>query len=235
MTSGFFATLGLWDILSFVLFMGVWNGYGLFIDRQTRRSRTLTAAVNSHRLLWMRRMIERENRIGDTAMVANLTRNVAFLASTTMLILGGVLALLGSVEHSYSILMNLPYVQQTSKRMYELKIIILALIFVYAFFKFTWSLQQFNFLNIMLGSAPERNASEEEKRQAVRNVARMNELGGRSYHQGVRAYYFAFAVIAWFFHSLVFVAFTVVVTAILWRREFHSRTFKAATGGYRGE
>ena len=227
MATDFFATLDIWDVIAFIMFMVVWIGYGLFIDAQTRRKRTLTAAVTIHRQHWAQRMIEREVRIGDTAMVANLMSSISFLASTTMLILGGALALLGSVEHTYAILMGLPYVQQTSKELYELKILLLALIFVYAFFKFTWSLQQFNFFTIMMGSAPESSAPEAEKQFFAKNIARVNELGGRSYHQGVRAYYFAFAVMAWFLHYGLFIAFTIAVTAILCRREFYSRTFRA--------
>ncbi len=232
MASEFFSSLTFWDVFAFAVFMTVWLGYGAFIDYQTSQKKTLTGAVNIHRQHWARRMMEREVRIGDTAMVANLMRSISFLASTTMLILGGVLALLGSVEHTYEVLMGLPYVQQISKELYELKIMLLALIFVYAFFKFTWSLQQFNFFTIMMGSAPENTASIEEKQFFGKNIARINELGGRSYHQGLRAYYFAFAIMTWFVHFSAFITCTLAVAAILYRREFHSRTYKAISRIY---
>jgi uncharacterized membrane protein len=43
-----------------------------------------------------------------------------------------------------------------------------------------------------------------------------------SFNDGLRAYYFAFAVVGWFISPLVFFLATVGVLAILYRREFKS-------------
>jgi uncharacterized membrane protein len=46
----------------------------------------------------------------------------------------------------------------------------------------------------------------------------------------MRAYYFAVAAMFWFVQPLFFIAATVVVTVMLYRMEFHSRTLDVLSG-----
>ena len=52
--------------------------------------------------------------------------------------------------------------------MWELKSIGLAVIFVYAFFKFAWSYRLFNYMAIVVGSVPVLRADNREGRFASR-------------------------------------------------------------------
>ncbi len=56
--------------------------------------------VHVYREQWMRETARRDNRIEDSAPVNNLMRGVAFFASTTILILGGLLTVLGCGERA---------------------------------------------------------------------------------------------------------------------------------------
>ena len=47
------------------------------------------------------------------------------------------------------------------------------------------------------------------------------------FNQGLRAFYFAFAAIAWFFHPWLSMAGSALVVYILYQREFQSRTLRA--------
>jgi uncharacterized membrane protein len=47
-------------------------------------------------------------------------------------------------------------------------------------------------------------------------------LAAESFNDGLRAYYFAFAVIGWFISPLAFCLGTAAVIGILYRREFKS-------------
>ncbi|MDI9333491.1 MAG: DUF599 family protein [Cytophagales bacterium] len=47
-------------------------------------------------------------------------------------------------------------------------------------------------------------------------------LAAESFNDGLRAYYFAFAVIGWFVSPLVFSIATAAVIVVLYRREFKS-------------
>jgi uncharacterized membrane protein len=49
------------------------------------------------------------------------------------------------------------------------------------------------------------------------------------FNQGLRAFYFALAAIAWFFHPWLSVASSLLVVCILRQREFRSRTLLALT------
>ena len=47
-------------------------------------------------------------------------------------------------------------------------------------------------------------------------------MAAETFNDGIRAYYFSFAAIAWVFSPLVFAVATAVVVGILYTREFHS-------------
>ena len=59
------------------------------------------------------------------------------------------------------------------------------------------------------------------------HAARLNALAANSFNRGLRAYYFALALMTWFIHPAGMVAATVAVVAVLYRREFRSKTLKA--------
>jgi uncharacterized membrane protein len=103
-------------------------------------------------------------------------------------------------------------------------------IFVYAFFKFTWSAWQFSATSILVGGTPPPSDSSEAKRYAEA-MCRIVALAGESFNYGIRAYYFSMAALSWFIHPLIFIISSAWVTVVLYRREFHSRTLEALLVG----
>ena len=71
-----------------------------------------------------------------------------------MLILAGLITVLGSTEKAIHLIEGLPFSAPTDRSKWEIKVIILIFVFVYAFFKFTWSLRQYGFVTIMVGGTP---------------------------------------------------------------------------------
>ncbi|MBL0124957.1 MAG: DUF599 domain-containing protein [Betaproteobacteria bacterium] len=110
--------------------------------------------MDFYRREWMGRTVQRENRIVDAAIVQNLFQGNNFLASTSILVLGGLAALLGASTQAIVVMASLPLAQASSERGFEIKIMLMIVIFIYAFFKFTWAMRQFNFLSLMIGTAP---------------------------------------------------------------------------------
>ena len=53
-------------------------------------------------------------------------------------------------------------------------------------------------------------------------VAAMTGLAAETFNDGLRAYYFSFAAMAWFFSPLALVIATALVVLILYGREFRS-------------
>ena len=51
-------------------------------------------------------------------------------------------------------------------------------------------------------------------------------MAAETFNDGLRAYYFAFAAIGWFFSPLVFAVATAGVVWILYQREFRSEVLK---------
>ncbi len=205
-----------------------WAGYTLFADREGEKSRNLMSAMGEYRQIWMERMLGRENRMVDVNLMSTLMRSVSLFASTTMFILAGLLAILGSVDEARAILTALPFTVDTTRAMWEIKLLLLLVIFVYSFFKFAWSLRQFNYAIIFIGAAPEAGDEPNPERDkfGVR-AARITTLAVQSFNRGLRAYYFGLAALSWFIHPALFVASSLWVVLVLYRREFHSRTLKA--------
>ena len=119
---------------------------------------------------------------------------------------------------------DLPFVAHASRELWQIKIVVLGMIFVYAFFKFTWSLRQFNMLSLLVGAAPPPGEGSEAYAQ---RFAKINSLSGDEFNRGIRAYYFGLAAVFWFVQPWVFAAITTVIVAVLFRRDFRSKTLAA--------
>jgi uncharacterized membrane protein len=215
------------DWIGLAIFFVGWIGYGYYADREARDSRGLRGATHALRLDWARQMVRRENRIVDSSLIGNLMHSVSFYASTTTYIIAGLIAVAGTLDKLVSLTSDLPFARVAGRGVIEVKVILLVGIFVFAYFKFTWSLRQFNYLSILFGAAPSRNDPDDVLESYARKCAMLNTLAGDEFNRGIRAYYFGFAAGTWFFSAGVFIAFTLVILAVMWRRDFHSHTLRA--------
>lgn len=221
------APVGLLDIAALALFLGIWSGYTLYADLKARTGKNLMTVMHAHRLRWMRRMLERENRMQDVQALSTQMRSVSLFASTTIFILGGLVALFGAVEQARAVVGDIPFAVPTPPGLWEMKLFVLLTIFVYAFFKFAWSLRQFNYSLSLMGSAPPPSEVRPTDRHLLsERMARLSTLATNSFNRGVRAYYFALAALPWFIHPLAFVAATLGVVWVIYRREFRSFTLE---------
>ena len=171
----------------------------------------------------------REVRVIDGIVIQNLSTSPSFFASTTLLIIGGLLAVLGTADKAGELVRELPFAARTSALVFDLKLLLLLAIFVYAFFRFTWSMRKYTFGALLVAAAPDakRFAEENLSRDAFADKAgRIVGMAAETFNVGLRAYYFSFAAIAWFFSPLLFVAATAGVVYVLFKREFESDVLK---------
>jgi uncharacterized membrane protein len=215
------------DVIAAIWFVICWIGYTTFSEWNGHRTPSLLSRMDFYRREWMSRTIQRENRIVDAAIVQNLFQGNNFLASTSILVLGGLAALLGASTHAISVMASLPLAQASSERGFEIKIMLLIVIFVYAFFKFTWAMRQFNFLSLMIGTAPAKSDDPAIIESFINRAATIASLAGENSNRGLRAFYFAMGAMSWFLHAVLFMAACALVVAILYHREFRSRTLLA--------
>lgn len=222
------------DWVAVLGFFAAWVGYAMFAKRRAATQASILAATNRIRRQWMLQVTHREVRVIDGVVVQNLSVSPSFFASTTILIIGGLLAALGASEKATELVREIPFAVRTSTLVFDLKLLLLTGIFVYAFFRFTWSLRQYTFGALLVASAPEakefeRNA--ELSREAFADRAgRVVGLAAETFNDGLRAYYMAFAAIGWFFSPLAFMLATAGVVWILYQREFRSDVLDVLRG-----
>ena len=119
---------------------------------------------------------------------------------------------------------GLPFGQGTTALMWELKSIGLAVIFVYAFFKFAWSYRLFNYMAIVVGSRCRfcGRITATRRFAVARQAAEMNAVAGTHFNRGQRAFFFSLAYLGWFVSPYLFIAATAGVLYVMWRRQFVS-------------
>jgi uncharacterized membrane protein len=216
------------DIFALIVLIGAWSGYTAFAERHGKKVPSVHNLMDAYRREWMVRMIERDNRMVDVNIMRNLTRSSQFFASTTMLILGALIALTGYIQQALDVVSGLPFTVKASARVLEIKILVLVAIFAYAFFKFTWAIRQLGSCSTLVGAAPRQPKDNPEQYAPVINrIARITSYAQTNFNNGLRAYYFALGALAWFLHPWLMVAGTAVVLFVLYHREFHSKTLKA--------
>ncbi|MFS1525400.1 DUF599 domain-containing protein [Microbulbifer sp. 2304DJ12-6] len=224
------------DIASVSGFFMTWVGYTLFARKKARETWCLSSSLRWFRVEWMLRMLDRELRMADTAILGNLERVIGFFASTSILILAGLVTALTANKAAIAMLTSLPFAEPTTVEQFELKVMLLILIYIFAFFNFTWSLRQYSFANVLIGATPAQNSalSEEERRCFAINAAKVIDHAGHSYNYGLRSYYFSISVLGWFIHPVLFIAGYLLVIYILYRREFLSRSLQSILAAREG-
>jgi uncharacterized membrane protein len=218
------------DWLALGWFLAVWIGYAVFARRRAERSGSLLATTNQYRRLWMLQTTGRENRVIDGVVVQNLSTSPSFFASTTILIIGGLLALLGTSDKATELVREIPFAARTSAFVFDLKLMVLLVIFVYAFFRFTWSMRQYTFGALLIASMPDAGVFERGDAQRETFADRAGKVVGlaaETFNDGLRAYYMSFAAILWFVSPLAFAIAAAAVVWLLYQREFHSEILGA--------
>jgi uncharacterized membrane protein len=224
-------SLSLLDLTALVWFLAAWLGYSGIIEMTSRGRRGLNGLMHDYRERWMAQMLAREARMLDGQVIAGLQNGTAFFASTSLIALGGSLTLFRSAEDMSSIVAALPFGEPVSHVQWELKVVGLMIIFIYAFFKFAWAYRLYNYVAIMVGAAPP--ASERDEPEAKAHAAATAGIitdAGRHFNRGQRAFFFALGYLGWFLGPLPLLVTTAAILFVIWRRQFASESYRAIRG-----
>lgn len=216
------------DWVAVVGFFVGWAGYAYLARQRSGTTLSVLGATNAVRRDWMLQTTYREVRVIDGVVMQALSSSSSFFASTTILIIGGLLAVLGTDKAS-EVVRDLPFAARTSTLIFDMKLILLLGIFVYAFFRFTWSMRQYTFGALLVAAAPEArhfDAAGLSREAFADKAGRVVGLAAETFNDGLRTYYFAFAAIGWFFSPVVFMLATIGVITILYGREFRSEVLR---------
>ena len=200
------------DILAVGFFILEWTVYAITLEYTAYGRDSLSARMNVYREVWVRRMLDREARMVDMQIMGALQNGTAFFASTSLIAVGGALALLRATNEALAVLGALPIDLTPSPALWEIKCVGLILIFVYAFFKFAWSYRLFNYVSILLGAMPptEQRDTAEAEAHVIRTT-RLFEAAGRHFNRGQRAFFFALGYLGWFVSPWVLLLTTMPV------------------------
>ncbi|RDJ27557.1 DUF599 family protein [Bosea caraganae] len=223
-----FATI---DAIALIFFVAAWIAYHVAVEVGPHAAGSLNARMNIRRARWIEESVQRENRIIDTQVMNGLQNGTAFFASTSLIAIGGALSLLQATDRVAQIFADLPFVTESTRAAWEIKVIGLAVIFAYAFFKFSWSYRLFNYCAILLGAIPAaRHQDLPETKAAVQETIAMNIAAGQHFNRGQRAFFFALAYLGWFLSPWLFLIATAAVLTVMWRRQFASDSSRVFRG-----
>lgn len=229
------------DLLAFINFCVAWLGYVQFSKWYSNNSKhpTLTKSMYFYTLHWVSHMLERDNKIADIQLVNVYERNSIFLASSCLLILASIVAILWNYQHIQSlsnvISESLYLVKSTNMSIIFVKCISILGVLTYGFFAFTWAVRQFNMFGLMLMSLPDFVKNPEllrDSEQFITHCAGLLQRAMIVYNEGYRSLYFALALMPWLISPVLFIASTYVVIVILYRREFHSQALACLVGAH---
>jgi uncharacterized membrane protein len=219
------------DLAALGFFFFVVLGYALFSGSVGSRRNNLAGAIQAQRVAWFLNMARRDNRTLDAILLGSLGQGNAFFASSSAIAIGGLAAMLGSGDKIQQMLERIPYVAPSSGVVWELKLLLIIGVFVFAFFKFAWAFRLSHYTSIMIGATPLLN--EANGALCDEHAARTAKLAGLSAEHsngGIRAFYYAIAAMTWFGHPLLFIATTTWVMVILIRRDYFSRSYRLISG-----
>jgi len=218
------------DWTALVFFALCWFGYAHYSHERDQKEGSLFSATNRMRLNWMREMLGRDNRSMDVIVIGNLTRSFTFFASTSMFVLAALVSMLGYRERVNAVMIEIPFAKISDGGFWQLKIFLLIIIYIYGFFKFTWSMRQYNYVNMFIGAAPDYRVRKDEHEALAQQGAKLTVNAARHFNNGLRAYYFGLAALAWVIHPYLFMLATAFVVHVTHRREFRSATMKILNG-----
>jgi len=216
-----FSTL---DYIAILLLIAAWQGIGWKIEHPSPGKQSVAMMMDDFRRGWMREMVTRQPRMFDAQVVAAMRQGSTFFASTTMIAIGGGLALLGNTEQLAGVASDLA-IGSAPALVWEIKILVVILFLANAFLKYVWAHRLFGYCAVLMAAVP----NEPDDPQAYPRAAQAAEIcvtAARSFNRALRATYFALASLAWFLGPIALILGAAITFGVLYRREFasHSRS-----------
>ena len=214
-----FSTL---DLIAVVAIIALWFMIGWRIEHTTSAKPSVSRIMADYRREWMQQMITREPRIFDAQTIATLRQGTSFFASTSMIALGGTLALIGNSDSLVGVAEDLTLMHQPPV-IFEIKLLLVVFFLTNAFLKFVWSNRLFGYCSVLMAAVP-NDASHPNAPKMAHKAGELNVTAARSFNRGLRSVYFALAAICWLGGAVLLLAGAILTLIVIWRREFASQS-----------
>jgi len=224
------ALLTLTDMVALGVLVLAWVGIGWIIDHPPARLPSVSAMMGDVHRAWMADYPARENRIFDGQIVGSLRQGTSFFASTSILAIGGVLALIGNTAPLQGVAAEIGTTPGPTL-LWQVRLLPVALFLTHAFLKFVWSHRIFGYGSIMMAAVPGALGDPAGPPRA-RQAAELNVRAMLNFNAGLRSMYFALGALGWLLGPWALLGTTAVVTWLLFTREFwsHARNVVAGRG-----
>jgi len=206
-----------------------WLCTGLLIEHPPAWRVSVTVLMAEYRREWMRQYVARETRIFDAQILGSLRQGTSFFASTCLLALGGVLAVIGNTEPLQGMAEGLTRSDDPAL-VWQIKLLSVVLLLAHGFLKFVWSHRVFGYCAIMMAAVP-NDGNDPAALPRAAQAAELNIRAAYNFNRGLRSMYFALAALAWLLGPFALIAATVAVVWVLLMREFSSGPHAILTNG----
>lgn len=190
------------------------------IEHPSAEKLSVSCIMAQYRRDWMRQMLTREPRIFDAQTMATLRQGTSFFASTSVIVIGGTLALLGNAERLAGVTEDLTTLSHPVFVL-EIKLTVLLAFLANAFLKFVWSNRLFGYCSVVMGAVP-NDPKHPDAPGLADKAAEINITAARSFNRGLRSMYFALAIVAWLAGPIALGLAGLITVGVIWRREFAS-------------
>ena len=208
------------DSFAFAVFLTFTLGYHAFHQYMVQRRPDLIfkGKINLVRQAWVAKIFEENTGIVAVQTLRNVTMASSFLATASVILIGGLISLLLSLPETqhYFLARDRPPV---TNPVLVLKLVNLIVLFVASLFYFSLCVALLNHIAMLLGAPPQaiREAMGED---AAKFVADLFIKAGRHYTFGMRSVYFLIPAVMWFLGPSLCILSTVAVGFICMKLDF---------------
>lgn len=210
------------DFAAVAIIFSLWAIIGWRVENSAPSRPSVSKIMAEYRREWMRQMLTRDPRIFDAQTLATLRQGTSFLASTSVIAIGGTLALIGNAERLAGVAEDLTFAMHPAI-VWEIKLLIVVVFLTNAFLKFIWSNRLFGYCSVVMAAVPNDPKHKDAEKMASK-AAELNITAARSFNRGLRSLYFALASLAWLAGAEALILGAFLTLIVIWRREFASQS-----------
>jgi uncharacterized membrane protein len=210
------------DLASFVASVALLLIYHGYLHYKVSKNRAYTVqAVNAMaRTAWVVTIMKERRDILAVQTLRNSTMAATFLASTSVLLIIGVLTLGGQTDKLEGTWHVLNSIGSRHPELWLVKLLLLLLDLFSAFFSFSMAIRIFHHVGYMINVPLSLN----HRVISPDHVAAHLNRAGRYYSIGMRAYYLAVPVVFWLFGPHLMLASTALLIAVLYHLDRAPKT-----------
>lgn len=208
------------DFAGLALILVGWVSIGWWIEHPGVKHPSVTVLMAKYRQEWMTVFTDRDVRIFDAQIIASLRQSTSWFASTCLLAIGGVLAMVANAAVVAGVAGNLLQ-SDAPILLWQIKLLLVALFLTLGFLKFVWANRIFGYCAVMMAAVP-NDPKDPLAKPRAKKAADLNIRAAWNFNRGLRSMYFALGALAWLLGAWALITATCAVLYLLWSREFAS-------------